>query len=117
MSSGNFTDGIYLTDLGTALRLRFQPEDVIGTVNPAATGTAVAGSPSARISGSPRGKGVWARRVYGKWTTAPAGYQANGRVTLVIFTKAAFDAIADGQEITYLGGTFKVTGKRNESIK
>ena len=117
MSSGPYVRGTYIDDTGVLRPIRYQPEDVIAGVNPAAAGTAAAGSPSVRISGSPRGIGVWARRVYGQWTDEPDNYVPRGRVTLVIFTKAAFDAIALNQNIAYLGGTFQVTGKRGESIR
>lgn len=115
MSSGVFTAGFYQTDDGEILNARYQPETIIAGVNPAVSGPATFGI-SANLSGSMKKNGVNARRVYGKWLTAPAGYLAGGRVVLPILEGAAYDAIDKGDEITYLGGSFRVTGKVSERL-
>lgn len=115
MSSGPFTSTFYETDDLEVVNARVQPETIIPTVNPAPSGPATFGI-SANMTGSFRQNGVNARRVYGKWTTAPAGYLAGGRVVIPILTVSAYLAITKGDSIAYNGGTFRVTGKRGEGI-
>lgn len=114
MSAGPFLASFYETDEGEVLNARVQPETVFAE-NPAPAGPATWGI-SANMTGGTRQNGVNARVVYGKWITAPAGYLANGRVTLPILQQTAYNAINKGDTITYLGGTFRVTGKRGESL-
>ena len=115
MSEGAFSAGFYELDNGEIVNARYQPETVIPTVNPAITGPATWGI-SANLAGSFRRNGVNARRIYGKWTTAPSGYLTGGRVTLPVFSPTAFDAVNKGDTVAYLGGTFRVTGKGAEVL-
>lgn len=115
MSAGAFLASRYETDAGDIVNARVQPETVIPTVNPAPTGAVTFGI-SANMTGGTRQNGVNARVIYGKWVTAPAGYLTAGRVVLPILTPTAYQAIDKGDEIAYLGGTFRVTGKRGESL-
>lgn len=115
MSAGAFSFGFYETDEGDIVNARYQPETIIPTVNPAASGPATFGI-TASLQGSMRKNGVNARRVLGKWVTAPTGYLTGGTVSLPIFTQNAYDAITKGDVITYLGSTFRVTGKVGEKL-
>jgi len=114
MSSGAFTDVLYELDTVTgALPGKVQPE-TITTFNPTATATVISGVGRIKLSAGRREYGVSPRTVSGVWTTPPAGYKAGGTVRLPIFTKAAFSDIDFNDSLTYLGGTFRVTGKNPE---
>lgn len=117
MSAGAFQDGIYVTDAGTAVNIRVQPE-TITPFNANGTGTIAAGMPSAQASQSKRALGINARTARFKWSgTPPTGYLANSTISLPILTKAAFDALVKNTAYAYLGGTLNLVGKTNESIK
>jgi len=121
MSSGRFDFTFYETDDGTIIPLRVQPEtlaaDFAGTANAGATGPAASGYPSAQVSGSRRGFGIFARYVTVAWTTAPTGYDDRGIVRIPVPIKATFDAIARNGTVSYLGGTGRVVNKFQEEIK
>ena len=114
MSAGPFLFSFYETDDLEVLNARVQPETV-NAFNPAPAGPATWGI-SANMTGGTHQNGVNARVVYGKWVTAPAGYLAGGRVVLPILTNSGYSAISKGDILTYLGGTFRVTGKRGETL-
>lgn len=113
MSSGVFVNVVYDTDSGSGLPARVQPE-TITSWNPTGVGTAIVGLGRMKLSRGKRERGLSPRRVYGVWVTAPANYQANGRVSLPMFQKASLDALALDATLAYLGGTFRVTGTTNE---
>jgi len=121
MSAGQFTRTFYETDNGDIVPLRVQPEtlaaDFAGTANAGATGPATAGFPSAQISGSRRGLGIFARYVTVSWDTAPAGYDDRGILTIHVPVKATFDAITKDSAVSYLGGTATVVNKFPEQIR
>ena len=113
MSAGAFTNTFYQTDTAEVVNARVQPETITAW-NPAAGGPA--GFPIRANMSTSRRNGVNARVVYGKWTTAPTGYLAGGRVRVPILTITAYNAIGNGDSLAYAGGTFEVTGKRGEKV-
>lgn len=114
MSAGAFTSSFYEADDGTIYPIRIQPETIIATTNPAATGPAAA-KIRARVSGSRKGYGMHARTMRLRFTgTVPAGYAANSVVTLPVLTLAAYNALVPDQAVTYLGSAAKVIGKSPE---
>jgi len=121
MSEGRFTFTFYETDDGTIVPLRVQPEtltaDFDGTANAGATGPAAAGYPSAQVSGSRRGLGIFARYVTVAWETAPTDYDDRGIVKITVPVKATFDAITRNSTVSYLGGTGRVVNTFPEEIK
>lgn len=114
MSEGKFTRSFYVADNGAVFLARVQPETING-FNPAGAGPSTIGI-SANMGGGQRQNGMNARYINAAWKTgaAPAGYEAEGSVRLPILTKAAFDAIAKGDELAYNGGTIVVTGTQGE---
>jgi len=89
MSAGQFERSFYESDGGTIYSIRVQPETIIATTNPAATGPAT-GEGSAAATGGRRRLGINARRVRVQWTTAaPTGYDPDGTITIPILTPYA----------------------------
>ena len=121
MSSGQYNFTFYETDNGATVPLRVQPETLAasfdGTANVGATGPADPGYPSAQVSGSRRGLGIFARYVTAAWTTAPADYDDRGIVKITVPVKATFDAIAKNSTVSYLGGTARVVNTFPEEIR
>jgi hypothetical protein len=117
MSQGSFVIAKYETDQGDTRPVRVQPETIIASTNPEGTGTLAGGL--IRVSGGKRKIGKKARSMTLKQNIgAPVnGYQATRTITLPVFTKAAFDALAIGQAVTYNAGTWVVTGASPESGK
>jgi len=120
MSNGQFTRTFYETDGGDVVPLRIQPETLAasfaGTANDGATGPATAGFPSAQISGSRKGIGIFARYVTIAWDTAPTGYDDRGILAIHVPVKDTFDAITKDSTVSYLGGTARVVNKFPERI-
>jgi hypothetical protein len=114
MSAGPFITAVYTSDNGTKLNARVQPETIAAwNTNP---GGAVDLGISANMTGSFRQNGYNARRIFGRWVTAPLGYLTQGRVTVPILLLTDYNLIDKGDILPYLGGTFQVTGKRGESL-
>lgn len=109
MSSGTFVKGFYSTNDGNVVKCRFQPETetlTIATVaNAAPAGPAVAGFPSAKVSGGRNEIGINCRLIRIKFDTAPTGYQQGGIITLPVFTDANFATYQTATTGTYdVGG-------------
>lgn len=117
MSAGAFQSTFYESDSGAILRARVQPETISAGLNPAATGPATVPG-SVNINGGRRTNGVSARKIRVRWTgAAPAGYKADGVLTIAILTPDAFNAIDLGDTVTYLGSSAEVIGKTPEFVR
>lgn len=119
MSQGAFGVALYYTNKGNVCNVKIQPETlgatVGGQVNSNIAGT-VNQQASANVSGR-RGNGVFCRKVNLVFTGAPpAGYSANGRLSVPWLTEAGWDIIEKGDTGTYLGAAVRCTGKTAESI-
>lgn len=116
MSAGQFERSFYESDGGTIYAIRVQPETIIATTNPAATGPAT-GEGSAAATGGRRRLGINARRVRVQWsTTAPTGYDPDGTITIPILTPDAYNNLQKGDTFTYLSQTVEVLGKTPEYV-
>lgn len=116
MSAGEFELTFYTLDDGQVVNIKVQPETAAADFNSTTAAAATIGI-SANASGSMRRNGVNARRIYGQWaTTAPDGYDPKGRITLPILEQVNWNTIKKGDALTYLGETFRVTGKRAENL-
>jgi hypothetical protein len=113
MSAGAFANSFYETDSGEFAAVRVQPE-TINAFNPAGAGPATIPGKVPLTRGR-RTFGIRPRIVYGVWTTAPTGYKSGATVRVSIMTPTAYQAIAIDDDLTYNGGTFRVTGKTGES--
>jgi hypothetical protein len=117
MSAGRFIDATYLTDSGTPVSIRVQPETE-RPWNLAGTGAVSPGLPSAQVGKGRNEKGINARKARFKWFGAPpAGYSDAGIITLPIFTLGAFTALVKNTDYAYLGGVLRLSGKTGESIR
>jgi hypothetical protein len=117
MSSGVFSDNIYVADNGVAFTIRTQVETAAAW-NPNGTGAPVAGNPSAQVSKGKRSIGVNARMARFKWSgTPPAAYKQDGIIALPILTQAAYTALVKNTNYAYLGGTLNLVGKTPEFIR
>lgn len=118
MSAGTFINPGYEMDDGQKIRIRIQPETVT-TWNPVSAQTDFAlGFPSAKVSKGRRETGIGARFAVLKWkTTPPAGYKVGGTVKVPILTSEAYDGLALGEEVEYLGAAAEVLSKSPEAIK
>lgn len=124
MSAGNFNTVRYEGDDGVLYKCRIQPEttqlEIEGVANlvPAEPAGTVKSKISARVNGSRRGIGLYARLVRVKFGDTdgaqPDGYKRGGTITLPILTKSLFDTIDDDQSGTYLGKVVSVVGTVNE---
>lgn len=126
MSAGSTTKSVYETNSNVFYRCRVQPEtltlEINGQTNDAGSGTPVANTPSAKMTGGRRGIGINARLIRLEFTgTLPPGYKMGGILTLPILTPAVFNAIGLDQTGTYtLNGTgydVQVIGKTPEAIR
>jgi len=122
MSAGPFVFGTYLTPESFTVACKVQPESEALTIGgqrnvfqndtPIAIGTVP-------LNTGARRKGPFsARSVTLKFTdTIPAGYSANSRPRVPIFTTTLFNQISKGATGTYLGAAVEVVGvsahKRN----
>lgn len=120
MSSGRFSQQVYVTDGGLVTTVRVQPETVTAW-NPNGAGTIGVGLPSASVSGGLNKIGINARRARFEWTgsppVAPAGYDPNGIIALPILTLAAHTALVKATAYPYLGATLNLVGKTGERIR
>lgn len=126
MSAGDYTDGLYETDVGKITTIRIQPETLSLTLNTVAnaapTGPPETGVPSAKVSGGRREFGINARLVRVRFTgTLPPGYSGGKSIiTLPVLQPSVFAGYAKGQTGTYtLEGTaydIAFVGKTPESV-
>jgi len=122
MSAGVFADSKYECVLSGFIHpIRIQPETALASANSVAN-TAPTGaldtSQSAQVSASPRALGVHPRIVYAKISgTPPTGYSPTSRIRIPALTAAFFQECSKGVILTYLGTTWTITGRRNESLR
>lgn len=119
--AGTYRHGKYALDKnGVIIRVRIQDADLMGTFNPEPTGDFTPGWPTARISLGRRGFGIRPRFLTGEWKdplSHPDGYDPAGYIKIVILTKAVFDNLAIGQQITYRSNPLIIVALENERIK
>lgn len=120
MAQGPFTDSIYASDEGYFFSIKVQPETLAATLdgvaNAAGTGP-VDQVVVARVSGSRRGYGVFARTVRLKVTAAGTSGEAVGAVlTIPALTPAFYAKGKKGFTGTYNGATVKALGRSPERI-
>lgn len=117
MSNGRFSDAKYGGDVAGVHRIRVQPETRQLVIN-SETNEEVAGEIdsdfSARVSGSRRGYGLFARTVTVRFDegVAPAGYEPEGAITLPWLNPTTFANLRAGNAGTYLGVAVKLVSKR-----
>lgn len=121
MPSPHFKHAKYALDKGGIIvRVKVKPEVVDATLNPEPTGDFTSGWPTAKVSIGRKGIGIRPRYIVGEWKTPdghPDGYDPAGYIRIVILTKAKFDAIALGQDYTYLTFPLVVIAAENERIR
>lgn len=115
MSNGSFVYAKYETNAGDVRPIRVQPETIIAATNPEGTGSLAGGL--VRVSGGRRKIGTKARSMTLRQNVGAAvgGYQPTRGITLPVFTKAAFEALAIGQAVTYNGSAWTVAGTSPEA--
>ena len=121
MSQGQFLNSRYERGTGGIHPIRVQPEtlqlNLGGTPNDPPAG-AVSDFISARVSGSRRGLGLFARTVTIAWTgTPPTGYDDRGQVTLPWMDATTFTTLGRGVSGTYLGADVQVVSTRGEAAR
>lgn len=119
MSSGGFVNANYQSDVGTTHRVKVQPETLELSIDGVANDPTLnqVDSPfSARVSGSRRGYGLYARTVTVRFLEgdAPVGYEDEGIITLPWLDPGTFAGILPGKSGQYLESTVEVVGKRAE---
>lgn len=122
MSAGAFEFTFYEASYGTATHpIRVQPETTEASVgNPAVTNVTTATTAStpisAKVSGTGRSLGLIARRVrlVNNAANPPAGYKVNSATVIPALTEAFYDACVPNEVVTYLGSTWRVTGRTDE---
>lgn len=118
MSAGELLYTRYTDNAGNVHPIRVQPETAT-TWNPAVQAPATAGFGRMRVSGSRRGIGNFARMVTLRALAGeePDGYRPRSVTSIPVFTAAAWNALTEDQEVTYLGAQWNVVGKRAEKIR
>lgn len=122
MSSGSFINSFYETNDGDVCRIRVQPETELATdgttPNDSATGPATL-PVRAKVSRGTREIGIKPRRIGIKFEIgqAPTGYAVGQVYYLPALTRAFYDALEVGDDITYLAATAEVVSKLEEDIK
>lgn len=121
MSAGAFVSSKYQADQGGIFRIRIQPETAVTTLG-VNSNTAPSGSidqiASARARGSKRRIGVTARTVTLKPVgSAPAGYKDGQSLVVPVLTPVVYNAVNLGDEATYLGVPYLVSGKSPERVR
>jgi len=128
MSAGAFIATFYAadSDLPNIYPIRVQPETIAATVT-SPLGAEVANTPdagpatvqpSAQVSGSTRRNGLHARKVYLSLTgTPPTGYAELSRTSIPCLSLNFFVNCRKRAVVTYLGTTWRVTGRRAEVIR
>lgn len=121
MSQGIFKNSVYQSDFGSQHRIRVQPETealILGGTPNAAVDDDANNPFSARVSGSRRGYGLFARTVTIKFPgNGPDGYKINGLITLPWLDSGTFAALVPGASGTYLGFDVELIGKRAEVVR
>ena len=126
MSGGDYIRSLYELNGGSIAPIRIQPETLTLTLNSVANaapaGTATAGFPSAKVSGTRRSFGINTRKVRVKFTgTLPPGYSGGkDTISLPVLQPSVFNGYAKGQTGTYtLEGTaydVEFVGKSTETV-
>lgn len=122
MSEGPFEDAIYEMENGMFASVSVQPETILAAVggdgNDEAAGPLTVGIPSAKISLTDGEIGLRPRYFTGKWTTVPADsdYAVGGRVKLSILSVASKAVFVKGADVSYLGGTVRVSKQFPELV-
>lgn len=126
MSAGGFANVKYEANDGTLHPIKVQPETtelVIGgekNLVPTEGAGTVRSKISARVGGSRRGIGLYARMVYIKFGDTdgaqPTGYKRGSRTAVPILTQSFFSLISKNDTGTYLGKVVTVTGVSSESV-
>ena len=125
MSAGVFIITVYEADDGKIFPIKTQPETLLlsittdsGTVtNGAPDGSAGSGLPTARVGGSRREYGVFARGVRIKFVgDPPANYKPDSPIFLPILKKGDLAKITRSNTGTYLTKPIKVLGIVKEKI-
>lgn len=122
MSAGPFTSTFYEDNNGDIHGIRLQPETLTavfnGVTNATPGGPATAGAVRARITGSRRGYGVFARFATVVFTaTPPTGYDTGTYYRIAVPDPTVYNGIADLDTGTYLGTAIQVISKTNEKIR
>lgn len=113
MSSGNFTNTFYEANNGDIHAIRVQPETIDAAFNPAASGPADQ-SLRARVSGSRRGYGMFARMAnFSRQVGSPPTAVTVG-LRIPILTPAAANEFEPGDTITYQTNTWTFTSLTGE---
>jgi hypothetical protein len=120
---GAFSSVLYEGDVGAfKYPIKVQAETLAATfgaaTNPAPTGDATDGLPSAKVTGSKNSIGVHPRYVTVKVTATGATVvnMTGSSIQIPILTKASYAAIKKGATGLYQGDTIVVTGKFAEHI-
>lgn len=122
MSSGDFIRSIYETNNGDFARVKVQPETELATTGTVANdaGAGPVNIPTrAKVSRGAREIGILPRRIGIVFETgqAPTGYKENSVYYIPALTRAFYDAVVEGSEITYLQNSALVVSKLEESIR
>lgn len=117
MSSGDFfIQGRYTaTEGGGIYKIRVQPETVTAW-NPNTT-AAVNAVGSVRVGGGNRQLGIKARSVTLQWADAPPNNYKDAYIRVPVLTATAFNGLALGQTVQYLGADAVIVGKNPERVK
>ena len=102
--------------------IRIQPETLgltIGGVSNSGAVGAISSPIGARVTGSRRGIGLFARTVTIRLplTGQPAGYLPGGRITLPVLTESLWESAVRGVECTYLTVACELVGRSAEEAK
>lgn len=120
MSSGKFISSKYQTDEENVHPCRIQEETlgfISGGIANAAPVAPINREASARMSSSQKRKGVNARTVRIRFTTAPDEYKQDSILTVPILDKTNWDGYKIGTACTYLSTAGTIIGKSPEGIK
>lgn len=118
MSAGAFTRTFYTDDDGEVHPIRLQPEtleaEFNNVANAAPAGPATSDI-SARVTGSRRGRGLFARYVTVVFTaTPPAGYKAGTYYKIAVPSATVFNGVTVNQTGQYLNVATQVVSKTDE---
>lgn len=118
MSAGPFTRSFYEDDDGNTHPIRLQPETLLAEFNSvvnAAPAGPIDDDISARVTGSRRGIGLFARYVTVVFTaTPPTGYSVGKYYKIAVPNPTVFDGITLYSAGEYLGVATQVVAKTPE---
>lgn len=124
MSAGAFEIAVYSAtyEVGETHPILVQPETraaSIGSVTNAGVDAAPSNPISARVTGSRRGIGLFARTVTLRLpaTDQPAGYLPLSRIRIPALTETFWNAAIRGATCTYLGVNCDVVGRAREEAR